>query len=204
EGTAANVPPGGGRKHPHQEYISLNTTNILFICGGAFTGLDKIIDSRMSTKTLGFGAEVLSRNDRDIGQVLSQVTVQDLLKFGFIPEFIGRMPVISTLSGLKDSELVRILVEPRNAIIRQYQKFFEMEGVELSFTPEALNCIAKNALSMDTGARALRSILEHVMLDLMYDLPSRSAEIGEVRIDADVITRKAQPVYIERAAKQSA
>ena len=204
EGTVANVPPGGGRKHPHQEYITIDTSNILFICGGAFTGLEKIIDQRTATKTMGFGAEVVSRRDRDLAKVLSQVTVQDLLKFGFIPEFVGRLPVTTTLDKLGESELMRILVEPKNAIVRQYKKFFEMEGVELTFTDDALRTVARRALKMDTGARGLRSILETAMLEIMFELPSRSAEVAEVRIDTGVIENKSAPLYVAREKKESA
>jgi ATP-dependent Clp protease ATP-binding subunit ClpX len=204
EGTVSNVPPSGGRKHPHQEYIALDTTNILFIVGGAFNGLERIIEQRVSSKAMGFGAEIVSRKDRDVGRLLQQVTYQDLLKFGFIPEFIGRLPVVSTLDRLGEKEMVQILVEPRNAIVKQYKRFFEMEGVELTFTPEALKTVAKRAMAMETGARGLRSILEGVMLDIMYDLPNRSAEISEVRITADTIESKAEPEYIEREKKESA
>ena len=204
EGTVANVPPGGGRKHPHQEYITIDTTNILFICGGAFTGLETIIEHRVSSKSMGFGAEIVSRRDRDIGKLLSQVTPQDLMKFGFIPEFIGRLPVIATLDKLSEKELVRILIEPRNAIVKQYKKFFELEGVELTITPDALHTIARQALRMETGARGLRAILENVMLDIMFELPSRSAEIAEVIIDSDVIEGKAEPQYVPREKVESA
>jgi ATP-dependent Clp protease ATP-binding subunit ClpX len=204
EGTVANVPPGGGRKHPHQEYITIDTTNILFICGGAFTGLDKVIEHRVSTRTLGFGANVVSRKERDIGAILRQVVPQDLIKFGFIPEFIGRLPVVATLDKLGEQELIRILVEPKNAIIKQYKKFFEMEGVELTFSDDALEVIARRAIAMETGARGLRAILEDVMLDVMFDLPSRSAEVAEVRIDAGAIERRSEPVYIAREKKESA
>lgn len=204
EGTVANVPPSGGRKHPHQEYIAIDTTNILFICGGAFTGLDKVIEHRVSVKSMGFGAEIVSRKERDIGKILAQVTFQDLLKFGFIPEFIGRLPVISTLDKLGESELIQILQEPKNAIIKQYKKFFELEGVELSFSNEALKTVAQKAMAMETGARGLRAILENVMLEIMFDLPSRSADISEVRIDSDVIESKGEPKYIAREKKESA
>ncbi|AXA35034.1 ATP-dependent Clp protease ATP-binding subunit ClpX [Candidatus Sumerlaea chitinivorans] len=204
EGTVANVPPGGGRKHPHQEYITIDTTNILFICGGAFTGLEKIIEHRVSAKSMGFGAEIVSRRNQNIGKLLAQVTPHDLLKFGFIPEFIGRLPVVATLDKLGEKELIQILTEPRNAIIKQYKKFFELEGVELTFTPAALRTIAQMALKMETGARGLRAILENVMLDIMFDLPSKSAEIAAVEIDSDVIEGKAAPRYIEREKKESA
>lgn len=204
EGTVANVPPSGGRKHPHQEYITIDTTNVLFICGGAFTGLDKVIEHRVSAKSMGFGADIVSRTERNIGKILAQVTFQDLLKFGFIPEFIGRLPVVSTLDKLGESELVQILQEPKNAIIKQYKKFFELEGVELSFTGDALKTIAQKAIAMETGARGLRAILEGVMLEIMFDLPSRSAEVAEVQIDRDVIEDHAEPMYVAREKKESA
>lgn len=204
EGTVANVPPSGGRKHPHQEYISIDTTNILFICGGAFNGLDKVIEHRVSAKSMGFGADIVSRKERDIGQILSQVTFQDLLKFGFIPEFIGRLPVVSTLEKLGQDELIQILQEPKNAIIKQYKKFFELEGVDLVFTHDALETIAQKAMAMETGARGLRAILESVMLEIMFDLPTRSAEISEVRIGKDVIENGAEPDYVAREKKESA
>lgn len=204
EGTVANVPPSGGRKHPHQEYISIDTTNILFICGGAFTGLDKVIEHRISAKSLGFGADIVSRKDRDVGKILSEVSFQDLLKFGFIPEFIGRLPVISTLDKLGEKELITILQEPKNAIVKQYKKFFELEGVELTFTPDALTIIAQKAMAMETGARGLRAILENVMLEIMFDLPTRSADVAEVRIDASVIEDHGEPVYVAREKKESA
>lgn len=204
EGTVANVPPGGGRKHPHQEYLTIDTTNILFICGGAFTGLDKIIEKRVSAKSMGFGAELVPKRERDIGKLFAQVTPQDLMKFGFIPEFIGRLPVVATLDKLGERELIKILVEPRNALVKQYKKFFELEGVELTITPEALRTIAQQALKMETGARGLRAILENVMLDIMFDLPTRAAEISEVIIDSDVIEGRAEPRFVARAKKESA
>jgi ATP-dependent Clp protease ATP-binding subunit ClpX len=204
EGTVANVPPSGGRKHPHQEYITIDTTNILFICGGAFNGLDRLIEQRTSAKTMGFGADIVSRKERDVGALFAQVTFQDLLKYGFIPEFIGRLPVVSTLAKLGEEQLVQILREPKNAIIKQYKKFFELEGVELSFSDEALGLVAQKAMKMETGARGLRAILESVMLEIMYDLPTRSSELAEVRIDEDVIEKRAEPVYIAREKKESA
>ncbi|MGI8906872.1 MAG: ATP-dependent Clp protease ATP-binding subunit ClpX [Candidatus Sumerlaeaceae bacterium] len=204
EGTVANVPPSGGRKHPHQEYITIDTTNILFICGGAFNGLDRIIEHRTAAKSMGFGADIVSRKERDVGALFAQVTYQDMLKFGFIPEFIGRLPVVSTLEKLGEEQLVQILQEPKNAIIKQYKKFFELEGVELSFDQEALAMVAQKAIKMETGARGLRAILESVMLEIMYDLPTRSSELSEVRIDLDVIEKRAEPVYIAREKKESA
>lgn len=196
EGTVANVPPSGGRKHPQQEYVQIDTKNILFICGGAFSGIEKIIERRIHSKTMGFGADVRSRKEQKFNDIFEHITVQDLLKFGFIPELIGRLPVLSSLNGLSEEDLVRILLEPKNALTKQYQKFFEMEDVNLVFDEEAVRNMARKALEADTGARGLRSIIESVMLDLMYDLPTRSNEIQEIRITGDVITKKAEPEII--------
>jgi len=172
EGTDANVPPQGGRKHPHQELIPINTTNILFICGGAFDGLDKIVDARMDQSSIGFNATVKSKDNRDISDVLKDVTPQDLIKFGLIPEFVGRVPINVSLEGLKREDMVRILTEPKNALVKQYKKLFAMDDVDLKFEPDAIDAIADKAIERKTGARGLRSILENIMMDVMYQIPS--------------------------------
>ncbi|MDP3483158.1 MAG: ATP-dependent Clp protease ATP-binding subunit ClpX [Sulfuricella sp.] len=196
EGTTASVPPQGGRKHPNQEFVQIDTTNILFICGGAFSGLDKVIRMRSEKGGIGFGAEVKSKDDRkEIGAVLRDVQPEDLIKFGLIPEFVGRLPVVATLEDLDEHALVRILTEPKNALIKQYQKLFAMEGVELEFRENSLLAIAKKALARKTGARGLRSILEHTLLDIMYDLPSMS-NVAKAVIDDGVVRGESQPILI--------
>lgn len=196
EGTVASVPPQGGRKHPNQDFVQVDTTNILFVCGGAFDGLEKVIRNRSERGGMGFGAEVKSRDDKKaIGEVLRTVEPEDLIKFGLIPELIGRLPVIATLEELSTEALVEILVEPKNALVKQYQKLFAMEGVELEIRPAAMTAIAKRALERKTGARGLRSILEAVLLDTMYELPGME-EVTKVVIDENMITSDAKPILI--------
>jgi len=195
EGTIANIPPKGGRKHPQQEYIRMDTRNILFICGGAFVGLEDIIKSRLGKGSIGFGAEIKNMRTLTIGEILSKVQPEDLIKFGFIPEFVGRIPVIATLDELTVDDLVKILVEPKNSVVKQYQKLFEMEGVELTFTEGALRRVAEEAIKRKTGARGLRAIIEEIMTDVMFELPSLK-DVKKCIITEEVVLKKEQPLLI--------
>jgi ATP-dependent Clp protease ATP-binding subunit ClpX len=195
----ASVPPQGGRKHPHQEFLQVDTTDILFVCGGAFHGLEKIIERRVGKRSMGFEATLGTRQEKPIGELLSQVQPEDLLKYGLIPEFIGRLPVVATLDDLTEDDFVRILTAPKNALVRQYQKYIDFEKVKLKFTEGALRAIAREALHRKTGARGLRSILEEVMLETMYELPSRS-DIRECTVTEDVVTQRQQPALLYKQA----
>lgn len=201
EGTVSNVPPMGGRKYPHQEFIQINTKDILFICGGAFDGLDKIIEKRIGKKSLGFGADIQSKVDKDVGTILKQVIPQDLVHFGLIPELVGRIPVITTLASLDSDALINILTQPKNAILKQYMKLLEMDGVTLQFDDDALKAVAKKAIERETGARGLRAIIEDILTEIMYDIPSEPT-IEKIIISEDCVTKKGKPEIIKNPDKK--
>jgi ATP-dependent Clp protease ATP-binding subunit ClpX len=203
EGTTASVPPKGGRKHPQQDFVKVDTTNILFICGGTFTGLDKIIQRRLGQKAMGFSAKIAKKEEKNIGDTLREIATEDLIRFGLIPEFLGRLPIISTLDELNESSLIKILTEPKNALVKQFAKLFEVEGVNLRFTDSALSAIAKEAMKRKSGARGLRSILESCMLNIMYEIPSME-NVKECMVGEEVVLHKEDPILLYEQTKKQA
>ena len=203
EGTTASIPPKGGRKHPQQDFVKVDTSNILFICGGTFTGLEKVIERRISNKSMGFGAELTSKKEMKVGELLEKLKPEDLIKFGLIPEFLGRLPVISSLSELNESSLIKILTEPKNALLKQYQRLFEFENVKLTFTEEAIAAVAKEAVTRKSGARGLRAIMEETMLDIMYELPS-AKDVRECIVGEEVVLKNEEPILLFEQAKKQA
>ncbi|WP_320043128.1 ATP-dependent Clp protease ATP-binding subunit ClpX [uncultured Desulfobacter sp.] len=203
EGTIASVPPKGGRKHPQQDYVKVDTSNILFICGGTFTGLEKVVERRLTQKTMGFGAKIADKKEINIGELLEQVKPEDLIKFGLIPEFLGRLPIITSIGELNESSLVKILTEPKNALVRQYQELFRVEGVNLQFTDEALEAMAKEAVARKSGARGLRAIMEETMMDIMYEIPSKK-DVVECVVGEEVVLNHEDPILLYEQPKKQA
>jgi len=203
EGTIASVPPKGGRKHPQQDYVKVDTSNILFVCGGTFTGLEKVVERRLTQKTMGFGAKIADKKDVNIGELLEQVKPEDLIKFGLIPEFLGRLPIITSIGELNETSLVKILTEPKNALVRQYQELFRIEGVSLQFTDEALEAMAKEAVARKSGARGLRAIMEETMMDIMYELPSKK-DVVECVVGEEVVLNNEDPILLYEQPKKQA
>jgi ATP-dependent Clp protease ATP-binding subunit ClpX len=203
EGTVASIPPKGGRKHPQQDYVKVDTSNILFICGGTFTGLEKLIERRISKKTMGFGAKIVSKEEKNIGELFQQLKPEDLIKFGLIPEFLGRLPIITSIGELNEKSLVKILTEPKNALVKQYQELFKIEGVDLQFTDEALVAMAKEAVKRKSGARGLRAIMEDTMLEIMYEIPSKE-NVRECVVGEEVVLRKEDPILLYEQPKKQA
>lgn len=203
EGTTASIPPKGGRKHPQQDFVKVDTSNILFICGGTFTGLEKIVERRISTNTMGFGAKVTRKGQKKIGELLEQLKPEDLIKFGLIPEFLGRLPIVTSLGELNESSLIRILTEPKNALVKQYKRLFDFEGINLKFTDEALAVMAKEAVKRKSGARGLRAIMEETMLDIMYEVPSIK-DISECVVGEEVVLKHEEPILLFKQTKKQA
>ncbi len=203
EGTTASIPPKGGRKHPQQDFIKVDTSNVLFICGGTFTGLEKVVQRRISSHSMGFGSKLTSKKERPIGELLEQLKPEDLIKFGLIPEFLGRLPIVTSLSELNESSLIRILTEPKNALVKQYQRLFDFEGINLKFTDEALAAIAKEAAKRKSGARGLRAIMEETMLDIMYEIPSIE-NVTECVVEEDVVLKHEEPILLFQQKKKQA